>query len=84
MNVWLICWMDSGRLGTGASAALNVCVPCHDVHCGCRPASGSTGSKRMSAEVFFDTDVLLYLLSGEPGKHGQRFGALAVVNPFVA
>src|SRR5512143_2320292 len=59
----------------------------------CPPGSGSTGSKPMSGvAAFFDTNVLLYLLSGDPMKADRAETLLAaggvisvqVLNEFAA
>lgn len=59
----------------------------------CPPTSGSTGLKPMSAgDPFIDTNVLLYLLSGDPAKADRAEEVLAaggvvsvqVLNEFAA
>src|ERR1700732_328181 len=57
---------------SGLRRPRNFCGGCVNSPVRFRPDSVSIGSKRMSAaEIFFDTNVLLYLISGDPVKADQ-------------
>jgi predicted nucleic acid-binding protein len=60
---------DACFRSSGLRRPRNFCGGCVNSAVGFRPDSVSIGSKRMSAaEIFFDTNVLLYLISGDPVK----------------
>ena len=63
---------DVRSRSSGLRRPRNFCGGCVNSAVGFRPDSVSIGSKRMSAsEIFFDTNVLLYLISGDPVKAEQ-------------